>query len=197
MSIPAQHISGLLLAGGQGARMGGLDKGLQVFRGEPLALHVLRRLAPQVGPLMISANLHLDIYRQFGYDVISDASTGFQRPLAGMHAGLLRCSTPWLLSAPCDSPFLPTDLAERLAQAVNTMGADLAYAVTGEGPMSQAHPVFSLMRASLRDELGRYLHSGSRQVRAWQHSVHAVAVRFADEAAFRNLNTIADLNGEC
>jgi molybdopterin-guanine dinucleotide biosynthesis protein A len=196
MSIPAQYITGLLLAGGQGTRMGGRDKGLQTYRGEPLALHVLRRLTPQAGTLLISANRHLDAYRQFGADVVTDAYGEFEGPLAGMQAGLVRCTTPWLLSVPCDSPFLPLDLAQRLADALIANNADLAYAVTGpdEGQTNQVHPVFSLMRSSLRDDLARYLQTGARKVREWQASVKAVAVPFADEHAFRNLNTIADLD---
>lgn len=131
MNIPVEQITGLLLAGGEGRRMGGLDKGLQLLRGMPLAAHVMRRLTPQVGTLLISANRHLDQYEQLGCRVIADEMSGFHGPLAGIHAGLLHCDTPWMLTAPCDSPFLPHDLAQRLAEAIVESGADLAYVVTG------------------------------------------------------------------
>ncbi len=193
MSIPAHQITALLLAGGQGSRMGGLDKGLQTFHGEPLALQVMRRVAPQAGALLISANRHLDDYRRLGADVITDELPGFHGPLAGIHAGLGRCKTPWMLTVPCDSPFLPAELAHRLGSAVIAHGADLAYAVTGSGESRREHPVFCLMRVSLRDDLGRHLGSGARKVREWQARVASVAVPFDDEHAFRNLNTLADL----
>ncbi len=193
MSIPAQHITGLLLAGGQGHRMGGLDKGLQAFHGEALARHVMRRLSPQVGTMVISANRHLDDYRRFACDVISDELAGFQGPLAGIHAGLGHCATQWLLTVPCDSPFLPAELAQRLGEAIVANDADLTYAVAGSGEARREHPVFSLMRVTLRDDLGRYLERGGRKVREWQAGVKAVAVPFDDDAAFRNLNTTSDL----
>lgn len=218
MNIPVAQITGLLLAGGEGRRMGGLDKGLQLLHGEPLASHVMRRLTPQVGILLISANRHLDQYEQLGCRVIADEMSGFHGPLAGIHAGLQHCDTPWMLTAPCDSPFLPQDLAQRLADAIMESGADLAYAVTGSGdpqgdhgqrdhisrdhtsrdhprrdPAPREHPVFSLMRTDLCDSLARYLEGGGRKVREWQASINAVAVTFPDELAFRNLNTASDL----
>ncbi len=177
--------------------MGGLDKGLQAFHGEPLALPVMRRIAPQAGTLLISANRHIDDYRQLGAeinaDVITDTLAGYQGPLAGIHAGLQHCTTPWLLTVPCDSPFLPLDLAQRLGAAIITHDADLAYAVTGSGDTLREHPVFSLMRASLRDSVGHYLDSGARKVRDWHASLKSVAVYFDDEDAFRNLNTVDDI----
>ncbi len=193
MTLPVEQITGLLLAGGQGQRMGGRDKGLQALDGEALSRHVMRRLSPQVGTIVISANRHLDDYRCFGCDVITDELSGFQGPLAGIHAGLGHCATPWLLTAPCDSPFLPHDLVQRLGDAIVASDADLAYAVTGTGDTRREHPVFSLLRVSLRDGLGRYLESGGRKVREWQAGVKSIAVPFDDELAFRNLNTTRDL----
>lgn len=193
MNIPREQITGLLLAGGQGSRMDGRDKGLQLLHGEPLAVQVLRRLTPQVGTCVISANRHLDAYRQWGCEVFSDDLSGFHGPLAGIHAALTRCATPWLLTVPCDSPFLPQDLAQRLAQAVLANDADIACAVSGTGDTLREHPVFSLMRVALRDSLARYLDNGGRKVREWQASARVVAVPFPDERAFRNLNTASDL----
>ena len=193
MNIRTQDITGLVLAGGQGQRMGGLDKGLQKYGTEALVAHVVRRLKPQIGALMISANRHLTDYRAHADDVISDAYAGYAGPLAGMHAGLRHCGTRWLLTAPCDSPFLPDDLASRLSAALITHDAQLAYAVTGPHTSPQLHPVFALMSIDVRDSLDAYLAAGGRKVREWQASVRAVAVSFPDEQAFRNLNTLAEL----
>ncbi len=194
MNIRPQDITGLVLAGGQGQRMGGLDKGLQAYGTDALVAHVVRRLKPQVGTLMISANRHLEDYRDYADEVISDAFADYAGPLAGMHAGLKHCRTRWLLTAPCDSPFLPDDLASRLSAALITHHADLAYAVTGSPTSPQLHPVFALMSVDLIDSLGTYLAAGGRKVREWQASVRGIAVSFPDEQAFRNLNTLAELH---
>lgn len=203
MTIARQDITGLILAGGQGSRMGGLDKGLQLLKGEPLALHAMRRLAPQVTRLLISANRNLKDYRSLGagladslgidVEIITDQFPGHAGPLAGLQAGLSHCATPWLLTAPCDVPFLPTDLAAQLAAAAEASAASLAYAVTGDADALRAHPVVSLVRTDRLEGLTHSLHAGIRKVREWQAGVPSVAVRFADEHAFRNLNTLADL----
>ena len=112
-------VTGLILAGGKGSRMGGVDKGLQAFRGKRLVDHVYERLAPQVGGVIINANQNHDEYRSFGVRVVSDAIGGFAGPLAGLHAGLSISKRPFLASVPCDSPFLPTDLIERLYQRID------------------------------------------------------------------------------
>ncbi|PTT75762.1 molybdenum cofactor guanylyltransferase MobA, partial [Pelomonas sp. HMWF004] len=122
MSTAAIH--GLVLAGGRGARMGGLDKGLQLLAGQPLVAHVLARLAPQAAPLLISANRHLDTYAAFGHPVLPDPpGLNFAGPLAGMLAGLNTLpADAWLLTAPCDCPHLPADLAARLLAAAQPHG---------------------------------------------------------------------------
>ena len=188
-----EQITGLILAGGRGTRMGHVDKGLQNFRGAPMALHVMLRLQPQVGDLMINANQNLAPYESFGVPVWPDETQGFAGPLAGMQTGLVHCTTDYLVTAPCDSPFLPDDLVQRLSDALLLADADLAVAVTGSGPSRQAHPVFSLMKASLLQHLSEYLRDGGRKVDAWYASLNVVEVEFADEAAFRNINTVAEL----
>jgi molybdopterin-guanine dinucleotide biosynthesis protein A len=188
-----EQITGLILAGGRGTRMGPVDKGLQNFRGAPMALHVMLRLQPQVGELMINANQNLAPYESFGVPVWPDEMQGHAGPLAGMHTGLVHCTTEYMVTAPCDSPFLPTDLVERLADGLVDAGADLAVAVTGAGETRQAHPVFCLMKASLLQHLSEYLRDGGRKIDAWYASLKTVEVDFADEAAFRNINTIAEL----
>ena len=188
-------ISGLILAGGRGSRMGHVDKGLQPFRGSTMAAHVLARLAPQVGSVAINANQNLDTYAAFGVPVWQDDLAGFAGPLAGLETGLRRCTTPYLLTAPCDSPFLPPDLAERLLAALEAQDADLAFAATGEpGMRVQAHPVFCLVKTSLLPVLSSYLAEGGRRMDGWHKDVKAVEVLFEDADAFRNINTLDELH---
>ena len=183
-------VTGLILAGGKGSRMGGVDKGLQTFRGKRLIDHVYERLAPQVGGVIINANQNQDAYRTFGVRVVSDAIAGFAGPLAGMHAGLSVSKRPFLASVPCDSPFLPEDLIARLYARIDETGAELAVAKTGDQP----HPVFSLMRRGVLDHLSDFLKEGGRKIDAWYATLNVVEVAFDDEAeTFSNINTLEEL----
>jgi len=183
-------VTGLILAGGKGSRMGGVDKGLQAFRGRRLIDHVYERLAPQVGGVVINANQNQDAYRTFGVRVVSDAIGGYAGPLAGFHAGLSVSKRPFLASVPCDSPFLPEDLIARLHARIDETGAELAVAKTGD----QAHPVFSMMRRGVLDHLSDYLKEGGRKIDAWYATLNVVEVAFDDEAeAFSNINTLEEL----
>jgi molybdopterin-guanine dinucleotide biosynthesis protein A len=198
MQIAREQITGLLLAGGRGMRMGGVDKGLQTLHGEPLAAHVLRRLAPQAGALLISANRHPDLYAAlgapFGAAIVADTLPGFRGPLAGLLAGLRASATPYLLSAPCDSPWLPADLAARLAHALNANQADIATATTVDADGNTSlHPVFALLRTGLADDLSEFLDAGERKVRAWYARHRTVEVVFTDERAFYNANSLQEL----
>ena len=187
MSGPsASDITGLLLAGGRGSRMGGADKGLLLLDDEPLALHTLRRLRPQVGSVLISANRNPDTYRQWG-PVIADDDDGFRGPLAGLLAALCACPTDWLAVAPCDLPALPSDAIARLAAALD--GAQAAFAM----PDGQHHSLVCLVHRGLAPALRDTLAAGNPRVSDWFAAVGAVAVRFSDAAAFANLNTPADL----
>lgn len=188
-----EQITGLILAGGRGSRMGHVDKGLQNFRGAPMALHVMMRLQPQVGELMINANQNLGPYESFGLPVWPDEIQGFEGPLAGMHTGLVHCMTDYMVTAPCDSPFLPGDLVARLAAGLADADADLSVAVTESSGKRQAHPVFCLMKASLLQHLTEYLRGGGRRIDAWYASLKTAEVLFEDEAAFRNINTLVEL----
>lgn len=195
---PVDHITGLVLAGGRGTRMGHVDKGLQSFRGAAMAQQVMRRLAPQVGTLAINANQHLDVYAAFGVPVWPDQLTGFEGPLAGLATGMRRCSTALLATAPCDSPFLPPDLVARLHQALMAADADLALAETDEpGPDGalrvQPQPVFALVRTAALPHLDAYLAGGGRRMDGWYASIKVVRVRFEDASAFRNINTLDEL----
>ena len=189
---PAQ-ITGLVLAGGRGSRMGGINKGLQLFQDRPLVQHALERLAPQVGTLMVNANRHLEAYAAFGVPVWPDTLAGHPGPLAGLAAGLAHCATPYLASVPCDSPHFPADLVARLAAALAADAAQIAVAAAVEDGALRVQPVFCLLHTSLLPGLLAFLHSGQRRVGGWLATQRCVPVRFDEAAAFFNANTLADL----
>jgi molybdopterin molybdotransferase len=197
-------VTGLVLAGGRGTRMGRVDKGLQPFRGSTLVAHVLARLSPQVASVAINANRNLPQYQVVAgaSPVLPDFLEGFAGPLAGLQIGLQFCPTELLLTAPCDSPFFPLDLAERLHAAMAVQDADLAMAVTMEhdpeqpdaAPYRQPHPVFSLIKASVLPQLDAYLETGGRRMEGFFKSLRVAEVLFDDSAAFGNINTLEDLH---
>lgn len=180
-----QPISAILLAGGAGRRMGGEDKGLLKLKDKPLAEWVLARIAPQVDEILISANRNLDIYRSFGYPVLPDKTEGFAGPLAGIARGLLDAKHELILSAPCDTPFLPDDLVRRLLAALNTGNFDLVVpAIAGTGQ----HAI-CLMRRPVGANLAAYLSRGGHQVQEWQAGLKCAQADFTDVAPFFvNLN---------
>jgi molybdopterin-guanine dinucleotide biosynthesis protein A len=184
-------VSGIVLAGGQGRRMGGVDKGLQLLRGRPMIEWVLERLAPQVSQVIVNANQNLERYEEYGHRVVRDEIGGFAGPLAGLHAGLKAAAHPLVVTVPCDSPFLPDDLVKRLTAALTNH--HLAVAKTGDQP----HPVFALMKRDVRESLEAFLAQGGRKIDAWYAALEVVEVPFDDEAqAFRNLNTLEELRRE-
>ena len=193
--INKHDITGLILAGGLGTRMGQRDKGMLPLHGQPLARHVLQRLAPQVGQLAISANEHAGDYPRFGLPVWQDALPGHAGPLAGLHSGMRHAATPYLLTVPCDSPLLPPDLAVRLAAGLTHENADLAIAVTEEtdpatgATVRRPHPVFCLVKTSALPQLDAYLRGGERRMRTWHGPLKLAEVLFEDGAAFGNINT--------
>jgi molybdenum cofactor guanylyltransferase len=193
--IPRDAITGLVLAGGQGRRMGGLDKGLLPYRGQTLAAHALQRLQPQVGASAVSANRHLADYAALGCAVWPDEIDGFAGPLAGWHAALQHCATPYLASVPCDVPGFPADLVARLAAALAAEQAEVACAVVIDAATGarRAQPVFSLLARSVAPSLGQALRAGERRVRGWIAQQRHVEVLFVDPAAFVNLNTPDEL----
>lgn len=193
MNIGPEHITGLVLAGGRGTRMGGVDKGLQNHLGMPLALHALLRLQPQVGSLMVNANRNLSAYESLGAPVWPDPVADYPGPLGGFLAGLEHCETPYLVTVPCDTPNFPTDLVARLAQGLASANADVAIAATLEEGQQRAQPVFALLRTELLESLVAYLHKGDRKIAGWMRQHQCVEVLFEDTAAFFNANTLADL----
>jgi molybdopterin-guanine dinucleotide biosynthesis protein A len=188
--VAPEHVTGVVLAGGQGRRMGGVDKGLVAMDGRPMVSWVIERLRPQVGALLINANQNVERYATFGFPVVSDAVGGFAGPLAGLHAALAAVDTDWIVTSPCDSPFLPLDLVARLASAADAGSACLAVART----FDRAHPVFALVRRDVLPHLDAFLAGGGRKIDAWYATLAVVEVPFDDEAeAFRNINTAAEL----
>ena len=181
-------VTGLVLAGGRASRMGGVDKGLQLLRGVPLVRHALDRLAPQVGPLMINANRHLELYAAFGAPVWPDETGDYAGPLAGVLAGMAHCATPWMVTVPCDTPRFPADLVATLAAAVDAANARIAVPVT-----DQRQPVFCLVDTSLQDDLREFLRGGGRKVEHWLARHACVDVPFDDADAFFNANTLDEL----
>jgi molybdenum cofactor guanylyltransferase len=184
------EVSGIILAGGRGSRMGGVDKGLQPFRGKPMVAHAIDRLLPQVDELLINANQNLDQYEKFGHRVVADEIEGFAGPLAGFERGLANASGDLVVTAPCDSPFLPADLVARLKAAMEEDSADLCVAKT----RGQTHPVFCLMQRSVLPSLRAFLQSNGRKIDRWYETLKVVEVNFDDdEDAFRNINTLDEI----
>jgi molybdopterin-guanine dinucleotide biosynthesis protein A len=200
--IDSSEITGLILAGGRGSRMGGVDKGLQNFNGLPLALHTLMRLQLQVGGVMINANRNLSAYESFGAEVWPDVLADYAGPLAGFLTGLERCETPYLVSVPCDTPRFPLDLVERLAAALEREDAEIAMAAgpeTDEQGQTQirTQPVFCLLRLELLESLVKFTQGGGRKIDAWTAQHRTVVVPFDqpgdDPLAFSNANTLLEL----
>jgi molybdenum cofactor guanylyltransferase len=198
-SLLTNNITGVILAGGRGSRMGGVDKGLQNFNGLPMALYTLMRLQPQVGEVMINANRNLGAYEAFGVPVWPDVLDDYPGPLAGFLTALERCETPWLVTVPCDTPLFPQDLVARLAQAAQEQDAEIAMAAAREEDgQIRTQPVFCLMRIELMESLVRFTQGGGRKIDAWTAQHKTVVVTFdaaGDEArAFFNANTLAELH---
>lgn len=185
--ITPHDLTGLILAGGEGRRMGGRDKGLEPFANRPLVAHVSERLTGQVAELLISANRHLDAYQRYADRVVADTNAGFHGPLMGIYAGLRATRTPWLLVTPCDTPALPSDLVARMIAGLHE--ADIAVAHDGQ----RAHPVIALIRTDLADALGRALAAGERSVGGFYAGQRMCTVDMADCAlGFTNVNTPDD-----
>ena len=183
-------ISAIILSGGRATRMNGVDKGLVLLQNKPLIQHVIGRLKPQVGEMLINANREIVHYQAFGLPVIQDEDADFIGPLAGFILGLQHAKHNYVLTVPCDSPLLPLDLADRLNNSMAAARADIAIA-SSDGDI---YPVFCLMKKSVLPSLLAYIVSGERKVSAWQKSLNYIEVDFSDNSqAFTNLNTFDDL----
>jgi molybdenum cofactor guanylyltransferase len=196
--LDKDQVTGVILAGGRGSRMGGVDKGLQNFRGMPMALFTLLRLSPQVGEMMINANRNLSAYESMGVPVWPDTISDYAGPLAGFLTALERCETDYLVTVPCDTPLFPQDLVARLAEAMEREDAEIAMAAAREDDgQVRTQPVFSLIRRELMESLVRFTHEGGRKIDAWTGQHRTVVVPFDregdDPAAFFNANTLPEL----
>ncbi len=192
--ISTEHISGLILAGGRAQRMGGIDKGLISFHQKPLIESTIARLKPQVSQILINANRNIAKYAGYGYPVIMDETPDFSGPLAGFFAGLKACKTQYLLTSPCDSPLLPTDLVAKLSAEIEQKNLSLVYASSKEADGKVwTQPVFCLMRANLQDSLSAFLAKGDFKIDRWFKELNSGTVVFEDSIAFANVNTPEEL----
>jgi len=192
--ISSEHITGLILAGGRAQRMGGIDKGLIPFHGKPLIESAISRLKPQVSTILINANRSITKYSHYGYPVLMDETPDFSGPLAGFSVGLKHCKTPYLLTSPCDSPLLPTDLAEKMAHQLEDDDLELVFASSKEDDgKTWSQPVFCLMKSDLQDSLNAFLSKGDLKIDRWFKELRSATVVFENAQAFANVNTPEEL----
>jgi molybdenum cofactor guanylyltransferase len=189
-NITSNDITGVILAGGQARRMEGQDKGLVMLNNKPMIEYVIEALNPQVACLLINANRNHDRYSEYGFDIVSDELSGYHGPLAGMASSLNKIKTSYMLTAPCDSPFIPNDLVQRLIMALESEDADISVAHNGE----RMQPVFCLMKKELLSSMNDFLKQGERKIDKWFNQ-HALAIAdFSDiPKTFDNLNTLEDI----
>jgi molybdopterin-guanine dinucleotide biosynthesis protein A len=188
-----ENVTGLVLSGGQARRMGGIDKGLQLLDGKKLVIHAIERLIPQTATILVNANRHLQVYEKIGFPVITDEFEDFAGPLAGFHAGLVHCKTPFMVAVPCDAPFYPENLVSKLKKALLEKDADIAIAVTGKKPPLTHQPVFCLMKKKLHPHLRAFLKTGQRKIDQWNATLAVAHAHFENESEFYNINTLQDL----
>lgn len=189
----SKKITGLILAGGRAQRMGGIDKGLIPFHNKPLIESAIKRLKPQVDSILINANRNITKYAHYGFPVLMDETPDFSGPLAGFSIGLKHCQTPYLLTSPCDSPLLPTDLAQKMMVELESKDLDLVFASSIENGKIWAQPVFCLMHSNLRDSLKTFLEKGNLKIDNWFKELRSGTVVFDNALAFANVNTPEEL----
>lgn len=183
-------VTGVILAGGQARRMGGEDKGLIMLNDKPMIEYIIAALKPQTSKIIINANRNHDIYSQYGFEIVEDDLSGFCGPLAGMSSSLQVIKTEYLVTAPCDTPFIPGDLIQRLALALEDKQADISVAHNGE----RIQPVFCMLKKNLTESLENYLASGERKIDRWFEQHNYAVADFSDApATFDNINTPDDI----
>ncbi|MGY6031798.1 molybdenum cofactor guanylyltransferase MobA [Phytobacter sp. AG2a] len=181
-------VTGVILAGGKASRMGGQDKGLLELNGKPLWQYVAHALRPQVDKLIVSANRNLEIYRASGLPVIQDSIADYPGPLAGMLSVMQHIDSEWYLFSPCDTPFIPHNLAKRLSSVSESTSA--VWVHDGE----RDHPTIALLHRKIVPELQHYIERGERRVMVFLRSLGGCSVDFSDtQNAFINVNTPEDL----
>jgi len=180
------NITAVILAGGKGRRMDGKDKGLVELANRPLIEYVIDAIKPQVETIVINANRNQEQYSQYGYPVISDALLDYQGPLAGFISALKSSTTSHIVTLPCDGPFLPKDLVERLILALTDSEAEIAVAHDGD----RMQPVYSLIPTTLINSLSSFLDTGERKIDLWYKQHRVALADFSDcPETFRNINT--------
>ena len=191
------NLTAVILAGGHGSRMGGLDKGLVTFDNNPLVSYAIDAVIPYVSEIIISANRNISQYQQFGYRVIKDEMVGGLGPLAGIYSGLLNCRTEYLISIPCDTPFLPGNLTTNLINSVYEKNCNGAIPYTKlKNEKKLFHPTVMLLRTDLKKSLANYLSNGGRKIKIWTDVENFCEVFFDNDKHFENLNTLDDLKNE-
>jgi molybdopterin-guanine dinucleotide biosynthesis protein A len=192
-SLPVDQITGLILAGGRGVRVGGVDKGLLSFHQEKIVQRVLRSLKPQAQLTLVSANRHIEEYESLGVPVIKDRLADYQGPLAGIEAALSVCPTPYMAVVPCDAPFISQDLLALLYERMEVTNANIVYAEgRGQDGQLEAEPMFALIRTCMLSSLRQYLGAGRRKVLAWYQSTDHASVLIENSLCFANANTPED-----
>ncbi len=185
MSISHNDICGVVLAGGLGRRLGGKDKGLLELDGKPFVEHIIEKLSPQVGEVIINANRNLQNYKAFGR-VVQDDLEDYQGPLAGMLSAMGKTDKKWIITVPCDGISIPDDMVMRLCDSAIKLGSLIAVAHDGD----RLQPVHALISSSLRDSLDGYLNSGARKIDRWYDQHQFARADFSDSIElFRNINT--------
>ena len=181
-----KNITGVILAGGLARRMGRIDKGLILIHGKPLIEFIIEAVKPQVDTLIINANRNKEIYEKYGHAVISDSYGDYQGPLAGMSSCMAVVDSEYILTVPCDSPFIPSNLGDRLYRQLKKGHADISVATNGR----RIQPVFALINVKLRDSLLAFLDRGERRMDKWYSEQKMIKTDFSDEKqTFVNINT--------
>lgn len=187
--INSDQVTAVILAGGRGSRLGGQDKGLVKFEDKPLIEHVLERIEPQVGSVIINANRNNDAYSAYGHPVISDEMSDFQGPLAGFIIAMKEATTDFILTLPCDGPTPPLDLASRMLSELNKASSNVSNTISVAHDGERMQPVHALIPVSLMDSLNTFLENGDRKIDLWYAKHDVVLVDFSDSPdAFFNIN---------
>lgn len=182
--------TGVILAGGLARRMGNIDKGLIELKGQPMVHYALRALKPVVKDIVINANRNQDRYARFGYPVIADKSRNFDGPLAGILSTLLKIESRYLVTVPCDSPLISSDMLKTLINGMKDPEVEICVADDGD----RIHPVFLVLKTSLVESLKNYLATGKRKIDTWLYQHHTKEIDFSGNAhCFQNVNTADEL----
>ncbi len=187
----SMQITGLILAGGRSSRMNGQDKGLLQLHNRPMIDYVIKRIKPQVGHILISANRHIAHYKAFGYEVLIDDHDDYRGPLAGMARGLAQSKSDYLLTVPCDGPLLPLDIASRMINFALIHTAKAVFVFDGH----YKQPTYNLIHKDLLPQLKHSLTNKEHKLGQWLMDNAALTLDFSDQkSAFLNINTLDDLS---